>query len=450
MRLFLRKCLAVSALVGAAIFLQVPAANADLVQQTAAAQKESAKTNSARESRFSETEQQLSEKLKVLKSQRLALEAETDALSDTFSDNEQTLASLEETLRLEAGSLGEVFGVVRQVGRELNSEQAGLPAAIGTPLASSLDTISDASALPSLAILQSFAQGLEKTLTNSAHIGQITLDVRDDNGAIAPEAVTRVGNVALLNDKGYLDWDASSQQANTLPQVHGVKPPQVQALNAGEMIALDPSRGEVIKRLADKPTLQQRIAQGGLVGGVIIALLCVGIAIALVRGAVMFRARAQMNAQLKVPRKPADNPLGRVLKVYYDEPDRALETLELRLLEAVMDEQEGFEKGLSMLKLLAALAPMLGLLGTVTGMIETFQVITEYGNGNPSIMAGGISTALITTVMGLVAAIPLLLAHNVLSSQADTLRGMLEKTGVSLIAEQAEMNHDIMPVGQAV
>ncbi len=115
-----------------------------------------------------------------------------------------------------------------------------------------------------------------------------------------------------------------------------------------------------------------------------------------------------------------------------------------------MDEQEGFEKGLSMLKLLAALAPMLGLLGTVTGMIETFQVITEYGNGNPSIMAGGISTALITTVMGLVAAIPLLLAHNVLSSQADTLRGMLEKTGVSLIAEQAEMTHGVVPARRAV
>ncbi len=334
MRLFLRKRLAVSALAGAALLLQVPAANADLVQQTAAAQKESAKTNSARESRFSATEQQLSEKLKVLQAQRRALEAETDTLSGTFSDNEQILAGLEETLRLEAGSLGEVFGVVRQVGRELNSEQSGLPAAIGTPLASSLDTISDASTLPSLAILESFAQGLEQTLTNSAHIGQITLDVRDDNGAIAPEAVTRVGNVALLNDKGYLDWDASNQQANSLPLVHGVNPPKVQPLSAGEMIALDPSRGEVIKRLADKPTLQQRIAQGGLVGGVIIALLCVGIAIALVRGVVMFRARAQMNAQLKAPGKPADNPLGRVLRVYYDEPDRALETLELRLLEA--------------------------------------------------------------------------------------------------------------------
>lgn len=91
-----------------------------------------------------------------------------------------------------------------------------------------------------------------------------------------------------------------------------------------------------------------------------------------------------------------------------------------------------------MLKLLAALAPMLGLLGTVTGMIETFQVITQFGNGDPKVMAGGISMALVTTVLGLVAAMPLLLAHNVLSSQAENIRNILEKQGIGLVAEQAE------------
>ncbi|NMT04022.1 MotA/TolQ/ExbB proton channel family protein, partial [Vibrio parahaemolyticus] len=105
---------------------------------------------------------------------------------------------------------------------------------------------------------------------------------------------------------------------------------------------------------------------------------------------------------------------------------------------AVVDEQTHLEKGLSMLKLLAALAPMLGLLGTVTGMIETFQVITQFGNGDPKVMAGGISMALVTTVLGLVSAMPLLLAHNVLSSQAENIRSILEKQGIGLVAEQAE------------
>ncbi|MEI8634040.1 MotA/TolQ/ExbB proton channel family protein [Vibrio sp. PP-XX7] len=124
--------------------------------------------------------------------------------------------------------------------------------------------------------------------------------------------------------------------------------------------------------------------------------------------------------------------------MYYTEKNRSVEALELRLLEAVTDEQSHLEKGLSMLKLLAALAPMLGLLGTVTGMIETFQMITQFGNGDPKVMAGGISMALVTTVLGLVAAMPMLLAHNILSSQAESIRLILEKQGIAIVAEQAE------------
>jgi len=154
-------------------------------------------------------------------------------------------------------------------------------------------------------------------------------------------------------------------------------------------------------------------------------------------------ARRKIQQQLANPSKIGNNPLGRILKVYVDSKVKSAlhnstEALELRLMEVVVDEQQGLDKGLSMLKLLAALAPMLGLLGTVTGMIETFQVITQFGNGDPKVMAGGISMALITTVLGLVAAMPLLLAHNILSTQADNIRDTLEKQGISLVAEEAE------------
>ncbi|MEF1303475.1 MotA/TolQ/ExbB proton channel family protein, partial [Vibrio owensii] len=171
----------------------------------------------------------------------------------------------------------------------------------------------------------------------------------------------------------------------------------------------------------------------------------VGLIIALVRGVSLMIARQKIAKQLKNPTQPEDNPLGRILAVYQKDKHRSVEALELRLLEAVVDEQTHLEKGLSMLKLLAALAPMLGLLGTVTGMIETFQVITQFGNGDPKVMAGGISMALVTTVLGLVAAMPLLLAHNVLSSQAENIRNILEKQGIGLVAEQAERD---MPKGK--
>ena len=163
----------------------------------------------------------------------------------------------------------------------------------------------------------------------------------------------------------------------------------------------------------------------------------IGLLIAVVRGTVLLRVRHQIQKQLKTPDSPGNNPLGKVLSVYNKDKDRTVEALELRLLEAVVDEQSELEKGLSMLKLFAALAPMLGLLGTVTGMIETFQVITQFGNGDPKIMADGISMALVTTVLGLITAMPLLLAHNILSSQAETIRTTLEKQGIALVAEQA-------------
>lgn len=213
----------------------------------------------------------------------------------------------------------------------------------------------------------------------------------------------------------------------------------------GQLFSFDPSGGDVLSLLGSAPSIDDRVRQGGAVGALILVLLCVGLLIALVRGVSLTRMRIAISQQIKNPTIPGDNPLGRVLKVYHDEPDRRLESLELRLLEVIVDEQQFCERGLSMLKLLAALAPMLGLLGTVIGMIETFQIITEVGNGDPKVMAGGISVALITTVLGLVAAMPLLLAHNVLSSQADAIRGTLEKVGIGLVAEQSELQNVAAP-----
>ncbi|EKG51094.1 motA/TolQ/ExbB proton channel family protein [Vibrio cholerae HC-52A1] len=194
----------------------------------------------------------------------------------------------------------------------------------------------------------------------------------------------------------------------------------------------------LLEQLALTPTLSQRLQAGGVIGNVILVLLGVGLIIALYRGAILATLRQKIKAQLKNPEQPGNNPLGRILAVYNKEQQRSVEALELRLLEAVVDEQNHLETGLSMLKLLAALAPMLGLLGTVTGMIETFQVITQFGNGDPKVMAGGISMALVTTVEGLIAAIPLLLAHNILSAQAEAIRNILEKQGIGLVAQQAE------------
>ncbi|MDD1781027.1 MotA/TolQ/ExbB proton channel family protein [Enterovibrio sp. ZSDZ35] len=413
----------------------------DLTKETLRAQQVAQQHNVVRESGFVADEQALQAKLDALKAQQQRLETETTTLSETFTDNEQKLSALEENLRLETGSLGEVFGVVRQATKELSLARENRPATIDdAALNDAIEKIENAKALPSLATLTSLWTGIENELAKSGEIAEITVNTRNAQGVLSETPAVRLGNIALVNEAGYLAWHSANQQAtqfSTMPE-DGVNLATIEKAKVGDFVLFDPTFGVLLDQLSLTPTLKDRFEQGGIVGKVITAILIIGLGIALVRGLILVKTRISMSNQMKRPEQPGENPLGRVLNVYHSEPDRTLDTLELRLMETILDEQQGFEKGLSMLKLLAALAPMLGLLGTVTGMIETFQVITQYGNGDPTVMAGGISMALVTTVMGLITAMPLLLAHNLLSTQADTMRGILEKVGVSLVAEQSE------------
>ncbi|GIS26894.1 MAG: hypothetical protein CM15mP127_12670 [Gammaproteobacteria bacterium] len=113
----------------------------------------------------------------------------------------------------------------------------------------------------------------------------------------------------------------------------------------------------------------------------------------------------------------SNNPLGRVLQVGRENLSKDIETLELKLAEAIMAERPSIEKGINVVKIISVVAPLAGLLGTVTGMIVTFQQITLFGTGDPKIMAGDIE-ALVTTVLGLVVAIPTTLLHSFSSSSA--------------------------------
>ncbi|WP_434362371.1 MotA/TolQ/ExbB proton channel family protein [Parasalinivibrio latis] len=423
-------------------FSLVPSVQANIVNDAANAKKQTAVHNQAREAGFNKTEKFYREKLNALKAQKVSLEKQTEVLSQDFTRNEENLAQLEEKLRLETGSLGELFGVVRQASKNLQGDARTAVTAIGqSDYLNTLDDVVAAEKLPSLAQLDSLWKGMNTQLRASSGLEPITVDVLDASGAVSKQQVYRVGNLGLVGINGYLDWDAGRNLAKpfeTLPE-NGPTSEVLDSFTDNTSLLLDPSRGIVLSQLAQQPTLEDRFMQGGIVGYVIAGLLAVGLLIALIRGSSLMVTRLKISNQIKHPEKPGNNPLGRVLNVYHQHPDRSLETLELRLLETIVDEQQGCEKGLSMLKLLAALAPMLGLLGTVTGMIETFQTITQYGNGDPKVMAGGISMALVTTVLGLIAAMPLLLAHNVLSSQADAIRGTLEKYGISLVAEQSEI-----------
>ncbi|MCW8331715.1 MotA/TolQ/ExbB proton channel family protein [Photobacterium sp. SDRW27] len=418
-------------------------ATSTLVEKTQQEQQLQKAHNAKREAGFKLTEKEIKQQRDALIAQRDQLQRETQQLSNTFSGNENKLAKLEEQLRLETGSLGELFGVVRQTAKEMQAEiNFSVTGADRTTYHGVVEDIVDAKALPSMKQLTGLWQGMTDQIVASSELREVSVPFINGEGYQSDVNAYRLGSIGLIGEQGYLSWDGKRQVAKPyLKQPENG--PAFSTLNtltqSGLQAAVvDPSRGVMLEQLANSPELSDRIEHGGVVGKIILGLLAVGGIIALFRGAKLVVIRQQIKAQLKNPSQPGNNPLGRVLGVYSKEQNRTVEALELRLLETIVDEQQGLEKGLSMLKLLAALAPMLGLLGTVTGMIETFQVITQFGNGDPTVMAGGISMALVTTVLGLVAAMPLLLAHNILSTQADTIRNILEKQGISLVAEQAE------------
>ena len=434
--------------------LNTLAASSELVQETKQASHVQKQHNAEREADFMLTEKEFKAQKNALIAERKKLQKENDELSSLFSSNEQSLATIEQQLHLETGSLGELFGVVRQTAKDLNSElKNSVTGSIDANNAQVINDIVEAKSLPSMTQLTGLWQTMVQQVQASSESALMPVTVINGAGHRSEINAYRLGNMALVGDEGFLRWDNKksiatyySQQPDLAPSVATLSDMQQQQVM---MMAVDPSRGIMLEQLANSPTLKDRLQAGGVVGQIIIVLLAIGLLISLFNGARLLVIRQQIRTQLKDPTHIGNNPLGRVLSVYDTEKTRSVEALELRLLETIVDEQQGLEKGLSMLKLLAALAPMLGLLGTVTGMIETFQVITQFGNGDPKVMAGGISMALVTTVLGLVAAMPLLLTHNILSSQAESIRTILEKQGLSLVAEQAEKETNNTPVGMA-
>ena len=191
--------------------------------------------------------------------------------------------------------------------------------------------------------------------------------------------------------------------------------------------------------LVNFPTVEEQVRNNsGVIGFIIIGVGIVGILIAFFRLLMLSLTSIKVRGQLKRDNPTKNNPLGRVLLVAEANPDADTETLELKLGEAILQETPALESMLTLIKMIATIAPLGGLLGTVTGMIQVFQQITVYGAGDPTIMAGGISQALMTTVLGIVVAIPTIFMHTVVKSRSDNIIHILEEQATGMIAQKAE------------
>jgi biopolymer transport protein ExbB len=259
--------------------------------------------------------------------------------------------------------------------------------------------------------------------------------------------VTRVGLFNIVSEGGYLEYNPVTGSIKELLR----QPPQgrytssaveMAESSAGDVIrfGFDGTRGGILGLLVESPTVEDRIHQGGIVGYCIIALGIIGLLIAIWRWIGLSNDSRRVSAQLKRDSASTDNPLGRVLAAYESNKNADTETIELKLSEAALKEMPGLTKGLLFIKVVSVVAPLMGLLGTVTGMIKTFQVITLYGAGDPKLMAGGISQALMTTVLGLVVAIPMVLIHTLVSGQSRKIVNILNSQSAGIVAQHSEQH----------
>ena len=361
-----------------------------------------------------------------------------------YEANQKAIADLKQQLTAQSGDLGQVYAAVRETAGQFRAAAADsfVTAQFPDRLAQ-LDQLADPNRLPSAKQLETFWFLLQQEMTENGKVARFTANVTAADGQTQAKPVIRVGSFTAVADGDYL----VAQPGGGLlvperePQPSG--PARALAKAApGEWseIAIDATRGNLLRLASLRPDVLERIEQGGAVGYVIIVLGLVGLALALYQLwylAVTERRMNQQLANLQVP--SADNPLGRVLGCLKDDGvSHDPEVLETRLSEAVLRELPKIERFQPFLRMVVAAGPLLGLVGTVTGMIITFQVITEVGAGDPKVMAGGISQAMIATVLGLLIAIPILFINSVLGARSRILVQVLDEQSAGLLARRLE------------
>jgi biopolymer transport protein ExbB len=202
-------------------------------------------------------------------------------------------------------------------------------------------------------------------------------------------------------------------------------------------VFIDPTRGSLLSKLIDRAGFFERINQGGFVGYIILLILIAGLAMGVLQFLFLRKESQTIENELGSGNYSESSTLGKLNSIYSKYKGDTPEELEAQLEDVLAKAAPALEKNLSIIKLLAAVAPLLGLLGTVIGMIETFQAITLFGTGDPKLMAGGISQALVTTMLGLIAAVPLLFVHNILDSRSRAISQIYEEQAIGFVASSS-------------
>ncbi len=419
-----------------------------LLEEVGRGRVQDQKENAARIEAFQTDRARQRELLESAKRERASEEDRSRALEARFEQNDVRLTELEAELGERLGALKELFGVLQQVSGDARAQFETSFTQVQYPdrtdfLAEFAQKMGQSNRLASLGEIERLWFELQREMTESGKVVRFPANVVAQSGEEVDREVVRVGLFNVVAGAKYLEYVPETHRLVELPRQprarHLESAARLESADSGLVpFSLDPTRGQLLSLLVQTPNWRERIDQGGVVGYVILGLGLLALIIAVERLAILGWTSLRIRRQTAKPEQPGDNPLGRVLGVYHANPSADTETLELKLGEAILKETPRLNRLLMFLKVIAVVAPLLGLLGTVVGMIVTFQAITLFGTGDPKLMAGGISQALVTTVLGLCVAIPTVLLHALVSSRAKRLTQILEEQAAGLVAVQAE------------
>ena len=351
-------------------------------------------------------------------------------LETKFEANEKRLAELEESLQIKIGVLGELFGVTRQFAGELLASTEKAVTFSEFPQRPEVLRDIGGTQVHNLEQLQNLWISYLDEIVSSGEVKTINANIIDKNGESNIGEIVRYGHFTTSYDNKFV---------TPIPELNGFELLQRQPERGVlknlkkhqrsddfAITSIDPTRGFLLSLYIDKPGWLDRIAQGKSIGFIIILIGISGFLFSVYK---IYTLREQERVIV------SDNA-SVILEMEDIVKDVTnYESKENTLDEFIINYTGKLEWGANWVKFFAAVAPLLGLLGTVIGMIETFQAITLFGTGDPKQMAGGISQALVTTMLGLIVAAPLLGLYTYISQKVSNLSQVLEEKASYLLAK---------------
>ena len=407
-----------------------------------------------RERKFRNEKNKQAKLLADAKAERARLEREAARLEQKFEANEALLVVAEAQLKERLGSLNEIFGHLAGLATEARKifEQSLTSAQFGKDREEFLTKLAvkmgEGVALATIPELERLWFELQREINATGEVVKFNADVIALDGTVEEREVVRVGVFNAVSDGNYLTYASTRGMYEELPS----QPAGRYTSTTSDVFDADafpvqfavdptgPQGGSYLASLISMSGAWERInGEGGPIGYVIFYVLGLGgVGLFIWRLVTLRGIRAAVDSQLAASTLNTDNPLGRVLKIAEDNPKADTETLELKMAEQILNERPPIEKLNWLIKLISIVAPLMGLFGTIVGMIETFQMITLFGTGDPKTMASGISIALVTTWLGLMVAIPMTFMSAIVSNFSKGILETIEEQAIGMAAERSE------------